>query len=334
MSTLRIKLTLHALATAFALGGVGTVPAAAQADVQDNEVATRHIQEGAVTFAKLAPDAVFTNTIVVSPVGPTEQDNCLELQAALDSIEDASFNTPYLIHLEPGVYDCGDQAITMKPFVNIQGSGPTMTFIKGSRNGETGIVTLVSNAELSRLSVSNRFNDDGDTSVAVGTDRAFPLVDWRVSNVSAFAGSQGTLNYAIFLDSTDTCDGNMENVHAQAATVGGLAIPLQVECPAGTIRIDKLTTAAGKSFGIRKTGAATVTLFNSLLLIDEFNSPRTVVLTLGGQINFVNTQIYGTVDAFGLGVVQCLYSYDELFNPFTRDCQNTSFAATGVFQTQ
>ena len=72
---------------------------------------------------------------------------------ALKSINDASASNPYLIFVAPGVYT---ETVTMKPFVDIQGSGESTTKITSyNTDASTGTVTGASNAELRFLTVEN-----------------------------------------------------------------------------------------------------------------------------------------------------------------------------------
>ncbi len=77
---------------------------------------------------------------------------------ALKSINDASASNPYLIFVAPGVYT---ETVTMKPFVDIQGSGESTTKITSyNTDASTGTVTGASNAELRFLTVENAGSGD------------------------------------------------------------------------------------------------------------------------------------------------------------------------------
>ncbi len=132
-----------------------------------NAVRTSKIKDGAVTAAKLAPGAViaddiFARILLVSPVGDgaNATANCTELQDALgflDTVSPApSADNPWLIKIEPGVYGCGSTPILMKPFVDVEGSGETVTVIEGEAdpaNIFSGVVEIASNSELRHLNV-------------------------------------------------------------------------------------------------------------------------------------------------------------------------------------
>ncbi len=76
------------------------------------------------------------------------------IQAALDSITDASATKRYLVWVAPGVYT---ERVTMKPYVDIEGANTTLTRISqgGSASLNTGTVVAASNAELRFITVEN-----------------------------------------------------------------------------------------------------------------------------------------------------------------------------------
>ena len=76
------------------------------------------------------------------------------ITAALDSISDASETNPYLVKIMPGVYT---ETVTMKEFVDLEGSGVQATKIMSVGSSEYYTATLVgaSNAEARFLAVQN-----------------------------------------------------------------------------------------------------------------------------------------------------------------------------------
>ncbi len=153
-------------------------------DIAIRAITIDRIKNGAVTADKLAPGAVFNNTIIIrsdlsDPVG-----NCEKLNTALGQFADNNTD-PALIKLEPGVYDCrngGETSVVMKPFVDIEGSGQGVTLILGDANEDNkGVVQLAANSELRFLTAEN-VNAD------LGTHALFAPQFGRVSNVTLIAG--------------------------------------------------------------------------------------------------------------------------------------------------
>ena len=98
----------------------------------------------------------FGETVIVGP-GATPAASGTALLNALTSIADNSASKPYLIKLEPGVYDIGDNRLQMKSFVDIEGSGRNVSTIQGAGNLSgvisTGVVVGASSAELRNLTL-------------------------------------------------------------------------------------------------------------------------------------------------------------------------------------
>jgi hypothetical protein len=166
-----------------ASGGVGTTQladnavstikiddgAVTSAKIADGTIATADIADGAVTQAKLSATGAssgkvlstdgtnlqwvnkgYANVIVVAKSGG----DYTSIQSALNSITDASDTNRYLVKVMPGVYT---EQVTMKQYVNIEGSGELTTKITytGSGSYSTGTVIGASNAELRFLTVEN-----------------------------------------------------------------------------------------------------------------------------------------------------------------------------------
>lgn len=116
-------------------------------------------------LTNISPDIIYKSTVVVSPVGTASQ-NGEVLRSTLAGITSASATNPILLKIEPGIYDIGSTSgITMKEYVDIEGSGEITTKITGSFSNTTpslptsGTINGVSNAELRFLTVENICTD-------------------------------------------------------------------------------------------------------------------------------------------------------------------------------
>lgn len=97
----------------------------------------------------------YVSTIVVSPAA-TDAESGTTLRNAIDAIVDATATTPYLVKIEPGIYDIGTSALQMKQYVDVEGSGETVTKILGTVAGSTtGVVVTADKMELRSLTVEN-----------------------------------------------------------------------------------------------------------------------------------------------------------------------------------
>jgi hypothetical protein len=136
-----------------------------------------------------APPA-YVRTVVVSPVGgPLE--NGTELLEKRASIKDASSTKPYLLKIEPGVYDIGTNSLIMGEYIDIEGAGPGVTTITGNSPGMT--VGGASNSEIRDLTVANYAT--GSWSRAIYNSHA-P----RITNVEACA--QGSESNAAIMNTS------------------------------------------------------------------------------------------------------------------------------------
>src|SRR5690348_10773809 len=70
--------------------------------------------------------------------GGTPTQNGAALLAARDVISNSkpSVSNPYLIKLEPGSYDLGNQNLVLLPFVDLEGSGEGVTIISSTIGDE------------------------------------------------------------------------------------------------------------------------------------------------------------------------------------------------------
>ena len=97
----------------------------------------------------------FDRTVVVGGSG-TDAENGTALIEALDLVATATAADPWLIQVEPGVFDLGDEELALNPYVSLRGSGIGVTTIVGS-SIVTGhhTIELQGGNMLSNLSVSD-----------------------------------------------------------------------------------------------------------------------------------------------------------------------------------
>jgi hypothetical protein len=117
------------------------------------------------------------------------------VQAAIDSITDASAGTPYLVWVAPGVYE---EQVTIKPYVHLMGAGQETTVISSTVGGESfpptqATLVLTRNTSLRDLTVSN------SSTLTEGIALLVPagVTETLVADVSARAQGYATENYAI-----------------------------------------------------------------------------------------------------------------------------------------
>jgi hypothetical protein len=104
---------------------------------------------------------------------------------ALSDITDATKSNPYLIKIEPGIYDIGTKSLVMKQYVTIEGSGGGCTKILGSTT-TTGVVCGADNSDITNLTVVSK-TSGGEVARAIFNGNASPTIH----NVTVFASGAG-----------------------------------------------------------------------------------------------------------------------------------------------
>ena len=113
------------------------------------------------------------------------------ITAALDSITDASDTNRYLVKVMPGVYA---ERVTMKPYVDIEGSGELTTKITymGSDQLLTGTLVGADNAEVRMLTVEN--TGGGEYATAIYNGSTSPVMTDMTITAAGGARSLGVRN--------------------------------------------------------------------------------------------------------------------------------------------
>ncbi|MEW5850118.1 MAG: hypothetical protein AB2A00_15115 [Myxococcota bacterium] len=78
----------------------------------------------------------FARIVTVAPVPGDALASGAALLNAVAAIDDARESNRYLVKIEPGVYDLGVAALVMKPYVDVEGSGASVTVIAGVGTGD------------------------------------------------------------------------------------------------------------------------------------------------------------------------------------------------------
>lgn len=101
----------------------------------------------------VAQTAPFARTTIVSP-GGTPQTSGTNLLTALASVNGTS-SAPWLLKIEPGIYDLGSSRLEMKSWVDIEGSSVGTTFIEGDGPSGTSDAILkgANDSEIRNLTI-------------------------------------------------------------------------------------------------------------------------------------------------------------------------------------
>jgi hypothetical protein len=252
----------------------------------------------------------FTNTVVVSPKG-TAAASGTALKDALAGITDASASNPYLLHLEPGIYDLGSAELTMKRFVDIEGSGQNVTTIRSTSTTFAPTVRGRQGDSLRDVRVSN-----------LGPDFAIGL------ELTASTGGMLLQRVTIDVGPSDQAFG----IYAQNVSFSVLDSSVQVEQAAtGTFAygIDVLdgavAVARSEILVLGSTNAPAALLLRSsqsqcciaqvwdsvLTPIDE--AGRTIQADDGYEVDVATTRMTAGRTAVTGAVMHCVADYDDTF---------------------
>lgn len=159
------------------------------------------------------PGVAWERTVVVSP-GASAVSGGAALLAALASLPDAGVGEPWLLRLEPGTYDVGATAVTLRPGVHLEGAGPGVTRVIGVGGSalNSGVVVASSDASLRALTVEVR---PGTESRGV---YAQSVTGFRLERVAIEASStyqcraaQFAASSAVLREVTASCAGGTAN---------------------------------------------------------------------------------------------------------------------------
>ncbi|MCC6187591.1 MAG: hypothetical protein IT318_01040 [Anaerolineales bacterium] len=258
-------------------------------------------------YALAVPGSGYANVVVVAKSGG----DYTSIQAALDGIGDASADNPYLVWIAPGVYA---EAVTMKPFVDIEGAGQLATRITftGSGANNTGTVVTASNTELRSLTVAN--TGGAAYAIAIYNNGTAP----RLSNITAAASGDGNISAAVFniagaapviRDATLATNGAGFNHYTLYSINGTTTV---------TVHDSTITASGGATtnYGVMSTTSSTAVIYHSVL-----RGGTAAAYMLNGVGRIAGSLLEGGIVASGTGVFTCVGAYDQAFAALNGACQ-------------
>lgn len=266
----------------------------------------------------------YARTIVVSPKA-TSAASGTALKNAVAAISDASAAKPYLVKVEPGVYDLGSSKLQMKSFVDIEGSGiDTTTFTRASGvDWFDGTVAGATNSELRDLSVVN--TGGGDQAVAIVAQDVNPFsVRWVDAKASGAVENAGILVHG---------DGAHADLYGSsfAATGGTNAFGVYYSggCSATMNLVDvSASGASGNNWGLRHNRCNTTPIRNSRITstgigIEGDSSCGLFCIGASPFVEIQNSFVHGDTNSvhsaccFQTRVMASMLSGGVLSSPFT-----------------
>lgn len=170
------------------------------------------------------------------------------IQAALDSITDASATKRYLVWVAPGVYT---ERVMMKQYVDVEGANTLLTRISqgGSAVPNTGTVVAASNAELRFVTVENT----GGNIYGVGIFNASTNYFYLFKSLVTISGA--AYHYAVYNSNVNNCAFTNSALIA-TGDQGDLSYGIYNTNASVTVQYSQVNATGGSSYGIYNLSAS------------------------------------------------------------------------------
>ncbi len=273
-------------------------------------------------------------TVLVSPTS-TPIASGSALLNALSKITDASITNPYLIIIEPGVYDIGSNSLQMKSYVDMQGSGENVTKITGNINSDSsGTLNGVDNAELRFLTIENT-GVGGTYRYGIYNKSSSP----SMNNITAIA-SGGNQSSGVYNDNSSP---NMNNVNAKAFGGNFYNVGVSNKESSSPVMNNVTATASGDfyNFGVYNIssspnmnnvtasgsgGTNNYGVYNDTSSISKINhsmisGTTNSIYTSSNSTTYIgNTYLEGSTNTVSGGTCACAGVYDNNFVFYPSTC--------------
>jgi hypothetical protein len=227
-------------------------------------------------------DFAYAHVVVVKATGAAAE-NGDALLAALERIADNSDSEPYLLKLEPGIYDLGTATLAMKPSVDIEGSGPAVTTIRRSAAGADAVMRLRS-GQVRDLTIESRPSSGDALAAEIAATETPTLLNVRVRALALSAGDAvgiGGASGNVTLRGSDV---------SAIAAAGGAASGVALTGPGSLTAREAGIDAGGSS-----ATAVSVALGNAYLrgstLIANGGAAATAVSVDGGSARIIGSEL-------------------------------------------
>jgi hypothetical protein len=234
----------------------------------------------------------YARTVVVSPADSPAASGEV-LRSVLAGIVDPSSSSPWLLHLEPGVYDVGTQGLQLKPFVHVEGSGQDVTVVRSSAAGAT--VMGADYAELRWLTVEHT----GGQGEAVALSSGSPHFRVRAMTVRASEGRDVTVGLRL---SAVMDTGVVEAVHALASSSTGTSLAVEcARCGARLTDVEASARGGTTSVGVR-VREGTLVMRRGSALGSLASGAAHGVEVVGGSVTLTGAEARGSGGATSSGL--------------------------------
>jgi hypothetical protein len=264
-----------------------------------------------------------TRTVVVSPKGsPTANGQVLLDAMNVISNSSPSATNPWLLKLEPGLYDLNGQSLVLVPYVDVEGSGEATTVISSSINYDLpGIlkatVMMTNTTELRFVKVQNYSTEERSSAIGLlhGASNVritnstlsvygVPAVPSHYSERVGIYNIQGNITVSNSTISASGADGDgnaaIGNVFG-SVTIQGSNLTSTLMNVTGTLTIQNSVVAVSgdNSAAIYISGNSTTTILNSRVSAISVNEGGLGIFSDGGAMVVQNSIITGIGNGTG-----------------------------------
>ena len=277
----------------------------------------------------------YARTIVVSP-NATPAASGIALKDAVAAISDASASKPYLVKLEPGVYDLGASELQMKSFVDLEGSGIGTTTLTrpGGVDWFDGTLAGASSSELRDLSVvstggtsqavaivaqdvnpfsvrrvdAKAFGSDENAGILVHGDGAHADL-----YASSFAATGGTNAYGVYYSGGCSATMNLVEVSASGASADNWGLRHN-RCNTTPIRNSRITSTGIGIEGDSSCGLFCIGAFPFVEIQNSFvhGATNSIHSACCFQTRVMSSMLSG--GALSSPFTNCIYVWDENYS--------------------
>ncbi len=256
----------------------------------------------------------FARIVIVAGTG-TPLANGTALRAALAGITGATATTPYVLKLEPGVFDLGTATLTMAPFVLIEGSGQRVTMIRGQNMDPFGgVVVGVDNSEIRDLTIEH-----ANSTTAAPAQAFYTQASLLLSNITVRTSGAPGVSYGMIFNSMGSSILENVTVDARSSSASSVGIAIYNGATPRLVRVHiDATGVMGPSYAIETTSVSSA---SSVEIVDSWlgagvNCSSSNNLTL----RFAHTR-FPAGQSCGAGTPPvCVGSYNASFAPLSAGC--------------
>jgi hypothetical protein len=202
-----------------------------------------------------------------------------------------STSNPCLLKIMPGFYNIGTASLQMQSYIDIEGSGENVTFIKGSVDSWTsGVVNGATNAEIRFIWVENIGGASKNTAIAIYNNSALP----KITNVTAIS-RDATYNIGIYNDVSSSPKMNNVTITANGGDSHYGVYNINSSSPSMTNVSISSYGGGTNSYGIYNYSNSSPTITNSIIQASQGSNICYGIYTYNNSSpTLTNVQVIGS----------------------------------------